>query len=415
MIVSKPTLQVKDDKTFVISSILDEKTNTSKDMFFAVSNEYAPYLVTEHADAFVVALILPALLSKQDIIIKGTISNSLLYHSKTLIFLLSKAFNCPVINIKADLVEHFNFQPYAVATGFSGGIDSFATFIKQTSEQCPQEFRINHFALFNVGAYGNTYTKTRKEFLNDAERASEFAKSVNMPLILIDSNISEWCNEGILIYFATRITLAITAGIYILQKLFKTYYISSGDTIDELGLHPWDQCHYDSAMTQLLSNNNVSIYMTEKTITRLEKTRIVTQLEASKKFLYVCAAASHNEKHGYNFQKGNFKHCGECVKCTRTLLTLDFLGVLHEYRQLFDLKKYNASRDSLILDIYETKASNHFKEEIYQLMISSGYQLPRHLERTLRKRKLIQAAKKMIHRLKAFKWLLSAQLKKSRS
>ena len=69
MIINKPYIETREDQTYLISKIKDEVSNIEEDIYFAVPNEYGNYLCDEVADSFVVAMLLPALVSKQDIYI----------------------------------------------------------------------------------------------------------------------------------------------------------------------------------------------------------------------------------------------------------------------------------------------------------------------------------------------------------
>lgn len=150
-------------------------------IFIEVPANFTNYLVCEVADPFIIASLLPALINGENIECES-VSDDLYYHSKTIIFLLSKVFNKPIIKLIPKEIKHLDFCPTKVGTGFSGGIDSLSTFINHTSEECPESYKINQLALFNVGSYGNNYEKTKEKFQKDIIRAQEFAKEVDLPL-----------------------------------------------------------------------------------------------------------------------------------------------------------------------------------------------------------------------------------------
>lgn len=407
MIINKLKVSQEGGKTYVSSRIIDECSKEEKTIFFSVPNEYAEYLVTYNADAFVLATLIPAIVTRQNIIVKGAVSDSLMYNLTSLRYLLEMAFESYILpesyqavlpqgthtQIIADSVEHFEFKPTAVATGFSGGIDSLSTFINHTSEECPDYYKITHLALFNIGSYGDDYEKTSKEFEFERERALKFAQQVDKPLVLLDSNIGELCRPynkpGDVRYrinFASRLTLSLSAGVWILQKLFKIYYVSSGVSFKGLVISRYDQISYENILAQLLSNTHTALHIGEATLDRVEKTRIVVSSAYAHQHLYVCAASILKMMYGGNFDKDGFPHCGSCLKCIRTMLTLDFLGVLDLYASRFNLKKYTENKDKYILQAYETRHVNHFNEEICQLIESSPYELSHTLRRAIKSR-----------------------------
>lgn len=400
MIINKLKLETGGGKTYISSLVIDECSKEEKTIFFSVPNEYADYLVTENADAFVLAALIPAIVTRQHITVKAAVSDSLMYHLTSLRYLMETAFKSYILpaphqavlpegthtQIIADSVEHFEFKPTAVSTGFSGGIDSLATFITHTSDECPDYYKITHLCLMNIGSYGDNYETTSKEFKSETERASKFAQQVDKPLVLLDSNIGELCRPynppgetKYRINFSSRLIMSISAGIWILQKLFKMYYLSSSGTFKDFAISRYDQGYYENALAQLLSSASTSIHIGEATLDRVEKTKIVANSPYSNKHLYVCAASILKTLYEDKFEKNGYPHCGTCTKCIRTLLTLDFLGVLNQYESRFDLKKYAANRDKYILDTYATRHYNHFNDEICQLIESSGEVLPKQL------------------------------------
>lgn len=76
------------------------------------------------------AALLPAIFTDQRIIVKHAISANLAYNIRTLVYLLSKAFNISVPSDCIDVQEIRNssFMPSAVMTGFSGGVDVYQSY-----------------------------------------------------------------------------------------------------------------------------------------------------------------------------------------------------------------------------------------------------------------------------------------------
>ncbi len=99
--------------------------------------------------------------------------------------------------------------------------------------------------MFNIGSYGNNYKRSYSDYMNDVKRASEFSNDVQMPLVLIDSNIGELYTHPSIFYYSLRSTICLSSAVLSLQKLFKRYFISSTGTIDNMKLSCWDQYFYE--------------------------------------------------------------------------------------------------------------------------------------------------------------------------
>jgi len=405
MIINSIDKYYSEDLCYISSEIECEITNSTKKIFYSVSSKFGEYLVNEIADAFVLACILPALVSKQNIIVKGAVSEDLRYNFNTLIFLLSKVFNYPSIYLIEESIYNVKFNSSACATGFSRGVDSLTTFLKHSNkDECPKGYMISHLTLFNVGSYGNDYNYSKERFIQDSNCALEFSKVVDMPLVLLDSNIGELYSEKEIFHFSLRSTICLSSGILALQKLFKKYFISSSGTIDDMKLNRWDQYYYENSLVQLLSNKNVDIHISEADMNRVQKTDYTANSDLASRYLYVCASDIYNGEYGTNFSKDTSPNCSECVKCTRTILTLDFLGVLDKYSNRFDLSKYEKMKSDLIIDVWLNYKSNHFKNEIFQLMKQKGYSLDLKMKlkyyRLLVRRKIKTAFKILLLKVK---------------
>ena len=133
----------------------------------------------------------------------------------------------------------------------------------------------------------------------------------------------------------------------------------------------------------MLSTDSTQIYVAEADLDRVEKTRLIATKSLAEKYLYVCAADIFNEKLGTNIVKGDYPNCSECSKCVRTLLALDFLGVLDKYAERFDLKKYHQNREKYIFEVFRDYREDRFKNELRNLILSTGYQLDKSMKRQL--------------------------------
>ncbi len=399
MIINNLVRETKDGRVFVSSKI--DGNNINESIFFSVPIEYGQYLVDEVDDAFVYALMMPALVEGEDI--KCTnVSESVRYHFDTIVYLLGKVFGYPAIKLKAQNVINTKFIPQAVGTGFSGGVDSFATFIHHTSDDCPDSYKLTQLCLFNIGSYGNDYDRTSVIFAKDLGRAQIFAHDVKLPLVDLDSNMSSIYIQKDIYHFSLRLIVCLSAGILALGKLFKTYYIPSSGTIDKTELSRWDQGFYENLLSQLLSTATTQICIAEADLDRVEKTRTFVSNSIAEKYLFVCAADIFKEKQGLYYDKGSYPNCGECSKCVRTLLALDFLGILDKYADRFDLNKYRAHREEYIFEVFRDYREDRFKNELRNLMLSTGYEPTASMKQRLSKletKRTIKRIKDIVKRI----------------
>ncbi len=363
-------INVKGEKTSKIQCLVGDS-----ELFVEVYNEYSEYLVHEVDDPFIITSMLPSLMKEEDIEC-DTISDDLYYHSSTILFLLSKVFHKRNISIKAKNIVHVDFTPRAVASGFSGGIDSFCTYLKHTDSDCPNAYRMTHLTLFNSGAYGNIYERTHEKFEVDCARAEKFAAEVDMPFVTVNTNISTIFTHKDISNYSLRSIMCLSVCVLSLSKLFKIYYISGGYTIDKMRLTRYDQSYYGDSLVQLLSTHNTQIFMGETDMNRVEKTRLIMDNKLAQKYLYVCASDIFNERFDKNFQKDTAPNCSQCLKCTRTLITLELLDKLGDFSGRFDIEKYKGCKNAVIQDVMNKRSYDHFAQGIYELMLEKGWEIP---------------------------------------
>lgn len=88
------------------------------------------------------------------------------------------------------------------------------------------------------------------------------------------------------------------------------------------------------------------------------------------------------------------------------MLTLDFLGILDNYSKQFDLNKYRRHRDEYIYEVFRDYRDDHYKSDLRDLIISTGYELPKAMVRQLanieRKRRIYRVKQLLMSVIRRF-------------
>lgn len=336
-----------------------ECEDASDTLWFSTTNEFGGYLCHERGDAFLVAMLLYAMKKGEDIRILAPVSERLYYTvTKHLVRVLAEILNVPQIKIICDLDDGKIENAGAVGTGFSCGIDSFCTVIEHMDESCPPHYRLTHLTFFNVGASGDYGGEEARElFRRRIEAVKPCAEELGLPLVTLDSNISEILSMN----FVQTHTYRNVAAALALQKLFNVYYYSSTYSLKHFELSGAPS-YYDIYILDMLSTNNIKFYSTGKIYSRVEKTEIVSHSTLSHKYLNVCVADDRN--------------CSRCNKCQRALLTLDVLGKLELYDEVFDLNDYRVHRSKYFGKMLSARRSEPFQQEIYDAIKERDYHIP---------------------------------------
>ncbi|KKH72632.1 hypothetical protein DU78_01840, partial [Methanosarcina mazei] len=198
----------------------------------------------------------------------------------------------------------------------------------------------------------------RDLFHQRTEAVRPCADELQLPLVTLDSNINEILDMRFVITHTYRNVAAVLA----LQKLFKTYYYSSGYSLRQFELNHSDSSHYDAYTLDMLSTNATKFFSSGEIYSRVEKTDIVSIHPLSYKYLNVCVAAETN--------------CSKCNKCQRTLVTLDLLGKLNLYNKVFNLSNYQMHRSKYFGLVLSGRKNDLMKQEIYDSIKRDHFPIP---------------------------------------
>lgn len=365
-------------------------------LWFAVPIEYKEYLCVERGDAFVVAMLWYAMITGSDIESIAPMSEKMVFHiTRYLIPALCTDENgYRRIKIMGPTTD----QPYqnigGVGTGMSCGVDSFYTMHEYTQKDTPAKYKLTHLSYFNMGAifHPNRAEKkkyTLKEFYDTTDRMSEekrenarlVAEQAGMPLVYVKSNLDSDYYRGAYGHTGVYRNCAMALS---LQGLYSVYYNSSGGWPGyfDLTLTEGSQ-HYEALLCQCLSTESLEFILSDYA-TRLEKTIAIADDKLAQKYLDVCFC---------------FNSCGKCSKCIRTLVTLDIIGKVDQFREIFDVDDFKKHKAEAYFEILKTKDGDAkednavFAKDLYRMATSKG----------LIPRKSIEMYEKYLKKLKVAK------------
>lgn len=296
------------------------------DLWYKVQNEYAKYLCVERSDAFLVAVLPLALKNGWDIINEQVVTSKL-YHqlTKYLIPSLGKyAKEYCLINVYAPTSNEIISCDYGVGTGISGGVDSFYTILNNLHNK-EVGFNLTHLTFFNVGSHGDFGGESASVlFKKRIPLAEENARILGLPLVIVDSNISDLLQMPHLATHTYRTCSAVLA----LQKLFHIYYFASGHDLLDFGISSENCGFQDLLNVHCLSSDNTLFFLSGIQETRIDKEKSIADNPIVQRRLNVCIMDEYN--------------CSHCEKCYRTMIGLYAIGKLDDFSQVFDVEDFKA-------------------------------------------------------------------------
>lgn len=339
-------------------------------LWYSVENEYDDYVCKDKHDAFLLALLPIAMKNGEDIYVDGKISEKLFYDlSRFGIKVLSEARrDLRPISIHAeDLVElDPNNTATAVGAAFSGGVDSFCTFLENSKRDVPQNYKITHLFVSNTGAVGQgSLEKSLSDFNLEKDFIKRIADRIQIKLVTVNSNITEISPfDHINVHTSMNLSSAL-----LLQNLFKKFYYSSGVSYKDVHVKPAKESTYSEAVTiPLYSTETLELISYGGQFKRTEKTARIADSALAQKYLYVCF--DHLRHAGHN--------CSKCEKCRRTMATLDALGKLEQFSDRFNINQFKKDRELYLFHLMRNRG-DPLNRDILSLMIQRHYQLPLYL------------------------------------
>lgn len=353
MIISKPRMSLGDKIAKLTATVLT--ANGQHELWYSLPVEYSNWFSTDRCDGFLVGLLLQAMERNEDIVLEGSVSSRLFHNLQNFFIpMMAQAFpNLHRININPKSLLDEPTGGRGVCTGFSGGIDSFAAFIKHYINEPSQGHKISHFLFHNVGSHGSSDPElARKLFKERYEMARPFASEIGIPFIMVDSNLSKIFDIDFI-----KMHSALNASIpLVLQNQFQRYFYASTYKYLDCSVRGIDDiAHFDPLAFHLLSTEGLECVSTGCEMSRVEKTNMVATYKPSYRYLNVCVDPAYE---GQN--------CSVCFKCSRTILTLELLGMAHLYKNIFDLEKFGKIRLNYVLKLLTYK-HGAFEAEIAEL------------------------------------------------
>lgn len=309
----------KEGDSYLCADIAFDQQETT--LWFAVDEIFEDSLSVGRSDAFVMALLPKAMKDGQDIMCEDPISERLCYQlNHYLIPTLAFEGSCYYpIRINAPFTQKKYLGKRAVATGFSGGVDSLYTIMRHNVE-C--EYPITHITVFNCGT---AVFNSTDAYAEGCQRAKNFGKEQGIEVVCVDTNIHKVIWERYDKVYSFRLIACALA----LQGLFKIYLLSSGPNAAEFELDLQICDRYDLLTVNCASTESLCFYLSGMETKRGKKLELLTDWEPSWRWLHPCTRAaitSHN--------------CGQCKKCICDQTTLYALDRLGRYEAVFDVDYY---------------------------------------------------------------------------
>lgn len=369
-------IEQKDGFSYLVCD-MEAKFTDVKEIWFSVPTVNEKYLTDDVYDAFLVAMLYPAMYYKENICIDGNVSKKLYFNITRYIPSIVKAYRREMeqVDVKIKGFANTNQTEKGIGTGFSAGVDSFSTFVDHFVDEKDPEYRISSLFFFNVGSHGGGGEKARQKFHARYDLLKPFPESVNLPYVPLDSNLFDFYlpkweyDAGV---------FCRACAILVLQKCISKYFLSSSDSYSELMYTAFNPMTTDLAeqadvfLNPMLSTEKIEIITDGAQYSRTQKTEMIVKYPPVQEHLNVCVDHWNNHTTATN--------CGVCSKCLRTLIALESLGVLEKFSKVFDIEKYKRIAYRHKCQLIQGYNKSVFNKDNVDFARSHGIQMPNRLE-----------------------------------
>lgn len=361
-----PTEKKEEDERIKISSIYEFPDGTKEEIWYKIPKENENELM-DIADPFVIGSIFFGMALRNDIVVHGDVSYSLLQNLEEFQAIWQSwkpnDYKAVEISAKKEINKFQEIRNNDAIISFSGGVDSCYSVYKHINNLGGRRNRSIKAALMVHGF--DIPLEEETKFNIAFQKSKEILEPVQIPLIKISTNWRKLARKFKISWEDSHST-AIISTLSLLQKKYSYGIISNSYPYNHLnwGSNPFTDPY--------LSSTNFIIDHDGAEVTRVNKVAAISNWEIVNKNLRVCWQGKTYDK-----------NCGKCEKCIRTILTYRVLG-----KSLPDCFEDDINNEHIL----SLKINNNHTKEFFQSILNSA------IKNGLENESWVRALKKRIKR-----------------
>ena len=347
--IKRPRIvKVSDHKTRLVTEIDSAGNWDVSDLWIEVDSSYTKYMVTENCDGPLCFAFVKAMRQGYNIVCEAPVSENLLFNLNEFAQIAyknnksNKKLFLP--KITADICENLPSKGAVVAPA-SFGADSFYAINKFLDSPYPN-YKLTHLMhndVLEFRDFRSRFVRANNKTMEEAEEIAnklksvarnnviEVSKELGLECLFFDTNAADFkipsnqyyvfINYGYIGHsFSKLFGTIIQAGSYDISYFDITDVFNGDNNFHELlNIHTF---------TTIDSNGGIRFVADTFHADRIEKLEELALNPLVHKYLSVC----------WFTQDG--KNCNVCDKCKRTMIMLDYLGVLDKFSNSFDVDYY---------------------------------------------------------------------------
>lgn len=356
IILHEPICSIDGDVVnFSADYTVDGKSHT---LWYQFDRLYEAYLNKSSSNAFFLPALILAMHRNYTLVVEGKVSSRMISSAskklQTVFGIINPSFS--TVDIIANRLYKYNDSVgRGAATGFSCGVDSISAVQENYFNQLDDSLKLTHLLQINHSQKSSGGETVWSNKLNLYWRA---AQSIGLPLVTIKTNLY----ARMPVKYQSVHTLLNCSAAMLFDGLYNTYFYASGYSYQDLGVRvSKDIAISDPIILPLISSETLTFTPEGSQFSRVEKTKKIMDLDLSINYLDVCTKSPKSRI-----------NCSLCYKCLRTMMTLDALGSLNKYKDIFDLARWKRKRSGYV-DLVMKSTEGGIMGEIRNLGESTGY------------------------------------------
>jgi hypothetical protein len=326
---------------------------------------------TDTLDPFAVALLLPAMIRGEPLVIEGAIDERLLLALEgpvqATLCLLDRAWRRVPVEAAA---RRYTEEPHpaGAATAMSGGIDSMHLVRHRLLDPAvPESLKVRLLVHHHVGAHGDD----DQVFEEQLAHARRVADSFGLPLIGARCQLTDAYRGMLYIHCQTMRNVAASMT---LDHLFSHFHFASSEPFGGHAARTrfMGMATLEPQLLPLFNTDRVSWHAFGGDTTRLRKTAEVLADERLRSTLLVCMRGFRRDRAALN--------CGRCYKCARVLLHAEAIGAIDAVADTFDMAGYRRGRNHSIMRLLRFSLGptrNPVEIDLLRFLAANGFVFPR--------------------------------------
>jgi hypothetical protein len=325
---------------------------------------------TDTLDPFAVALLLPAMIRGEPLVIEGAIDERLLLTIRgpiqATLALLDRSWRRVPVEAAARRPGPTP-HPIGAATAMSGGIDSMHLVRHRLLDPAvPESLRVQLFVHHHIGAHGDD----DHVFEEQLAHARRIADSFGLPLVGARCRLTDAYRS---MRYAHCQTMRNEAATMALDHLFSHFHFASSEPFGGRVARTrfTGIATLEPQLLPLFNTDHVSWHAFGGDATRLRKTAEVLADERLRSTLLVCMRGFRRDRAALN--------CGRCFKCARVLLHAEAIRSLDAVADTFDMAGYRRGRNHSVMRLLRFSLGptrNAADIDLLQFMAANGFTFP---------------------------------------